>query len=48
VERVLQADLPFLSIAAPNEFYAAAPNILGFAPRTGDPLWNVESWVVSP
>lgn len=47
LERVLQQDLPFLSVAAPNEFYAAAPNVLGFAPRTGKPLWNVESWVVA-
>ncbi len=48
VDRLLQADLPFLFVAAPDEFYAAAPNVLGFAPHTGDPLWNVESWVVSP
>ena len=48
VDRLLQADLPLLFVAAPNEFYAAAPNVLGFAPHTGDPLWNVESWVVSP
>ncbi len=47
LERVLQDDVPFLAVAAPTEFYAAAPNILGFAPRTGDPLWNVESWVVA-
>ncbi|MEO8393386.1 MAG: ABC transporter substrate-binding protein [Chloroflexota bacterium] len=48
VDRLLQADLPLLFVAAPDEFYAAAPNVLGFAPRTGDPLWNIESWVVSP
>jgi len=48
VDRLLQADLPMLFVATPDEFYAAAPNVLGFAPRTGDPLWNVESWVVSP
>jgi peptide/nickel transport system substrate-binding protein len=48
LERVLQDDLPFLFVAAPNEFYAAAPNVIGFAPRPGDPLWNVETWVVSP
>ena len=48
IDRLLQADLPLLFVAAPDEFYAAAPNVLGFAPRTGDPLWNVESWVVSP
>lgn len=47
VERILQQDLPFLSVAAPTEFYAAAPDVLGFAPRTGDPLWNVESWIVA-
>lgn len=47
LERLLQQDLPFLSVAAPDEFHAAASNVLGFAPRTGDPLWNVESWVVS-
>ena len=48
VDRLLQADLPFLFVAAPDEFYAAAPNVLGFAPHTDDPLWNVESWVVTP
>lgn len=46
LERVLQDDLPFLSVIAPTEFYAAAPNVIGFAPRTGDPLWNVEDWVI--
>lgn len=48
IERLLQADLPFLFVAAPNEFYAAAPGILGFAPRAGDALWNMQSWRVSP
>lgn len=48
VERLLLEDLPFLYVAAPDEFYAATPNVLGFAPHTGDPLWNIESWVVSP
>jgi ABC-type transport system substrate-binding protein len=48
VERLFREDLPFLYVVAPDEFYAAAPNVLGFAPRTGDPLWNIESWVVSP
>lgn len=48
LERLLQSDLPFLSIASPNEFYVAAPNVLGFAPRPGDALWNIDSWVVSP
>lgn len=48
VERLLRDDLPFLYVAAPDEFYAAAPNVLGFAPHTGNPLWNIESWVVSP
>lgn len=47
VERILQQDLPFIPVVAPTEFYAAAPGVLGFAPRTGDPLWNVESWVVA-
>ena len=47
VERRLQEDVPFIPVAAPREFYAAAPEVIGFAPRTGDPLWNVESWVVA-
>lgn len=48
LERLLQDDLPFLSLISPDEFYAAAPNVRGFAPRSGDALWNVDSWVVSP
>lgn len=48
LERMIQADLPYLALVSPNEFYVAAPNVLGFAPRSGDTLWNLESWVVSP
>lgn len=48
LERMIQADLPYLALVSPNEFYVAAPNVLGFAPRSGDALWNLESWVVSP
>jgi ABC-type transport system substrate-binding protein len=47
IEHILQQDLPFIPVAAPTEFYAAAPGVLGFAPRTNDPLWNVESWIVA-
>jgi ABC-type transport system substrate-binding protein len=48
LDRILQQDLPFLFVAAPDEFYAAAPGLIGFAPRAGGPLWNVESWRVTP
>jgi ABC-type transport system substrate-binding protein len=48
LERIIQTDLPYLSLVSPNAFYVAAPNVLGFAPRSGDALWNLESWVVSP
>lgn len=48
VSQILQEDLPFLRVVRPLEFYAAAPNVMGFDPRSGDPLWNVRSWRVSP
>ena len=48
VEALLRDDVPFIPVVAPREFYAATPSVIGFAPRTGDPLWNVELWVVAP
>lgn len=46
LERVLYDDAAFIPIASPNEFHAASRNVIGFDPRPGDPLWNIESWRV--
>lgn len=46
IERLMQADQPYLWLYAQNELYAAHNYVIGFDPKPVAPFWNIHTWRV--
>jgi peptide/nickel transport system substrate-binding protein len=46
IDRLLQADQPYLWLFAQNDLYAAHTDVAGFDPQPHMPWWNIHTWQV--
>lgn len=47
VEQMLQQDLPYAWLFAPNDLVLVRDTIIGFDPLPNQPFWNIETWRVA-
>jgi peptide/nickel transport system substrate-binding protein len=47
IERLVQADQPYLWLFTRNDLYAAHTDVVGFDPQPHMPWWNIATWQVA-
>lgn len=48
VQSILQADVAAFSLYVRTDMAVAQPDVVGFAPLSQRPFWNIQDWLVAP